>query len=217
MLKPFYRLLEIPAVYRLITGLLGPGGSRLREPYYQKAFRPSVARVLDLGCGPALNTPEPEGLLVGVDINESYIRRYTGGFADQNPAWVLIPPPGRRRLGFLASADSLPFADGIFDEARSSSFFHHLSDEQASHALKEINRCLKPGGRMVIFEDVWPRRAWTRPLAWLTRRFDRGTHMRSEAGLLTLFRMACPGNWVWERFTYTYTGLECLCLQYVKS
>ncbi len=215
-MRLLYKLLEIPLVYRLITGILGPGGSRLRKPYYQKVFRLSVARVLDVGCGPALNTPEPDGLLVGVDINESYIRRYTGGFLDQNPEWVLNPPSARRRLGFLASADALPFADGTFDEARSSSFFHHLSDGQANQALREISRCLKPGARMVIFEDVWPLRAWTRPLAWLIRRLDRGSHMRSESELLALLKKTCPGSWEWERFTYTYTGLECLCLQYVK-
>lgn len=217
MIKKLHKLLEKPLVYRVITGIIGPGGSRLRKPFYQKVFHRSTARVLDIGCGPALNTPEPDGVLVGVDINPSYLRKYTGGFLDEDPALILHPPSSRRRLGFLASADRLPFGNETFEEARSSSFFHHLSDSEAFHTLREVNRCLKPGGRMIIFEDVWPVRAWARPLAWLARRLDRGIHMRHEERLVALLREACPGNWNWERFTYTYTGLECLCLQYMKS
>lgn len=217
MIKRIYKLLEIPWFYRFVGKLLGPGGATLSKPVYQKVFNRSAERVLDIGCGPKLNTLEPSGLLVGVDINESYLRQYTGGFLDQDTQLVLNPPASRRRLGFLASGDHLPFNDGIFDEVRTSSFFHHLSDKEAAQALKEMNRCLRMGGRMVIFEDVFPFHAWVRPLAWLIRRMDRGRHMRYQEALLKLCQESCPGSWEWFRFTYTYTGMEYLCLQYFKK
>jgi len=218
MRKLIYKILEIPFFYRVITGMLGPGGARLRRKYYQKVFNQPAQRILDLGCGPALTTPVPgpQTLVTGVDVNESYLRHYTGGFLDKDPGLVLNPPPARYRLGFLSPADHLPFSDALFDEARSNSFFHHLTDVEVDKVLKEVLRCLQPGGRMVMFDAVWPRRTWARPLAWLILRMDRGTHMRNEAQLTGLFKNACPGDWKWERFTYTYTGLECLCLQYVK-
>jgi len=217
MFRAIYRVLEIPFVYRFVTTLLGPGGPRLRRRIEQKAFEPPAKKVLDVGCGPWLLTLEPQGLLVGVDINEAYVRDFTHGFVDRDPAIVLDPPEPRRRLGYVASADKLPFADGSFDEIRSSSLFHHLPDQVAAQALREMHRCLSKGGKLVMFDMIWPKNAWTRPLAWLIVRNDRGTHVRTEQQLVDLFRFACPGPWVWERHTYTYTGLELLCLRYVKE
>jgi SAM-dependent methyltransferase len=216
MLRGIYRLLEIPFIYELATSLLAPGGRRLIKPLHQKAFRASTGRVLDVGCGPSLNTPAPQGLIVGVDINPSYVRQYTGGFVDQEPQLIFNPPPARQRLGFVVSADQLPFPDGSFDEARSNAIFHHLPEAVALKALQEMKRCLRPGGRIVLLDAVWPEKAWKRPLAWLTLRFDRGTFVRSQEQMLRLSQEACPGDWKWERRTITYTGMEYLCLEYIK-
>lgn len=212
-----YRLLEIPFVYRLSQVLLAPGQYRFLEPIFKRIFNHPAQRVLDVGCGPHLNTTEPQGLLVGVDINPSYINQYTGGFVDEDPRLILAPPPSRRRLGYVASADQLPFADGSFDEVRTFGLFHHLTDEQTRKTLQEMNRCLGRGGRMVVLDNVWPLRAWTRPLAWLTRRLDRGKHVRTQEELHHMILEACPGSWTWERNTYTYTGLEHMCFQCVKN
>jgi SAM-dependent methyltransferase len=214
--EKIYRLLEIPFVYRLSQFLLAPGINRLMKPVHQKLFSRSEGKVLDVGCGPTLTTPEPDGLLVGVDINETYLKDYTGGFLDTDPHLVLNRPLSRRRLGFAASAERLPFADESFDEARSNGLFHHLPDEIALRAFREMYRCVRSGGRIVILDAVWPLRVWTRPIAWLTRRFDRGPHVRSQEEMLRLSQNACPGDWEWERRTGTYSGLEYLFLQYVK-
>jgi SAM-dependent methyltransferase len=182
---------------------------------FKKVFRPSRGSVLDVGCGPTLITPKPDGLLVGVDVNESYLRKYTGGFLDQDPQAVSSPP--RTCLGFLAPAEHLPFADDSFDEARATGFLHHLPQENAAGAIREMHRCLRRGGRLIVLEDVWPRRAWTRPIAWLIRRLDRGEYMRTEEELLALFQEARPGNWEYRRFTYTLVGHELLWLSQVKE
>lgn len=51
------------------------------------------------------------------------------------------------KLGnFLA----LPFFEGQFDFAATSFAFHHLNEEQQLLALEEMNRVLKPQGRLVI-------------------------------------------------------------------
>lgn len=42
-------------------------------------------------------------------------------------------------------AFELPFADGSFDYAISSLFFHHLSDEQIPQALREMSRAARRG------------------------------------------------------------------------
>ena len=123
MIKFFYRLLEIPMVYRVVGFILGPGGPYLRKKINKKVFRNPSHKALDVGCGPAPTTPEPLELLVGLYVNESYIKEYTGGYIDTDPNLVLTSPPGRRRLGYVASATQMPFLDGCFDEVRSALFF----------------------------------------------------------------------------------------------
>lgn len=217
LFRKLYGLLEIPSVYSFATKLLTPGSNQLNPPFFKRTFDLPGACVLDVGCGPALHTPEPEGLLVGVDVNESYIRKYTGGFLDTDARKVLVPPSGRRRLGFIVSSVDLPFGDGFFDEARTCAVFHHLTDEEVGKTLLEMKRCLRPGGRIVIVDMVWPARPWARPIAWLTMRLDRGRFVRSQEKLLGICRDACPGIWKFERFTYTYTGMEFLSLKWTKT
>ena len=184
---------------------------------FERAFNQSHGVVLDVGCGPKLTTPPPKGLLVGVDINESYLLKYTGGFLDVDPQSVFHPPVSRNRLGFLAPADRLPFAEGSFDEARATGFLHHLPNDQLIEAIREMHRCLRKGGRLIALEDVWPLRAWARPLAWLIRRLDRGDYMRTQEELLKLFQEACQGTWECSRYTYTLTGTELLYLRLIKK
>ena len=57
-----------------------------------------------------------------------------------------------QRTGFLvASAESLPFADGSFDKIYGVSVLEHFANGE--HALKEAHRCLKPGGALVFTND----------------------------------------------------------------
>ena len=216
-MKFIYRILEIPIVYQVVGFILGPGGPYLRNKINQKVFSIPSRKALDVGCGPAPTTPEPLELLVGLDVNESYIKQYTGGHVDTDPKLVLTPPPNRSRLGYVASAVQMPFTDGCFDEIRSVSFFHHLSDEQTADTLKEMIRCLRPAGRLIMFDMIWPAHPWLRPIAWFVVSFDRGRYVRTEQRMVSLFQKACPGEWHWERHTYTFTGLELLCLQYIKK
>lgn len=212
-----YKILGHPLVYRLAMVFLTPGSRRLVRTLHQKIFKPLSGPLLDVGCGPALYTPEPEGLLVGIDVSEAYIKSYTGGFVDQDPRSVLNPPEGRRRLGFVSTATRLPFPAEVFEEVRACAVLHHLSDLEVGEAIHEMKRCLRPGGRMITIDPVWPQRPWFRPIAWLTVRFDRGRYVRRQEEMLRLLQSVCPGQWNWVRQTVTYTGLEHLCLEYVKS
>jgi len=52
---------------------------------------------------------------------------------------------------FQAEFDALPFADGQFDLAVFNSSFHYSTDYQIT--LREIRRCLRPRGRVVILDS----------------------------------------------------------------
>ncbi len=80
----------------------------------------------------------------------------------------------------VADAQSLPFADGEFDTVVTACTFCSVPDPL--QGLREVHRCLKPGGRLLMFEHV---RSRIGPIAVaqdlmtpLTRRF--GTDMNRD-------------------------------------
>ena len=58
--------------------------------------------------------------------------------------------PDRFRCDYFdAEAEQFPYNDGIFDTAVCSEVIEHLRHDPA-HMLREINRVLKPGGRLIL-------------------------------------------------------------------
>ena len=212
----FYKLLEIPVFYSLSQMLLLPGSRLLTKNQYSRIFRGSRGIVLDVGCGPALTTPSPNGIIVGVDINIQYLKKFIGIGIDANLQFIPNKSEKEIRLGIVSSADSLPFHDSVFDESRSLGLLHHICTESAINVVKEMIRCTRPGGHIIILDNVWPRRAFCRPLAWLIRRFDRGKYVRTEGNLFDLVNQACQGKWEKQRFLYSFTGLEIISLRIQK-
>jgi SAM-dependent methyltransferase len=203
-----YRVLEIPWVYDLVQHLFAPGHRRLQERAFARIEFDTVGPVLDVGCGPRLKTPDAD-LVFGTDVNADYIRQFTGGAIDVDPELVDDPPPlGRRRLGYVSPAESLPFADGRFAEVRCRSLLHHLPHEIAVRAIREMVRCTAPGGRVILIDPVWPRHGWLRPLPWLIMKLDRGEWVRTEEDLLALAEEACPGDWSIRRYLLSYHATE---------
>jgi SAM-dependent methyltransferase len=211
-----YRLLEIPWIYTLANWALAPGARQGLKRQFDSVFSLDSERVLDVGCGPRLITPQPEGLVAGVDINAAYIKSYAGTI-DQDPGLLKDDPKRQPPIyGFVCSATDLPFEENFFDEARTLGLLHHLPDDMAQAAIREMHRCVKPGGCLIVIDNVWPRSKAKRPLAWLTRRFDRGEFIRDESQLAHLIEEAVPGVWRRTRFTYTLTGLEAVSFYLCK-
>lgn len=103
-------------------------------------------RVLDLGCGPGvaactLAGEVPAGSVTGLDISEELL-------AQANLHRTQL---GIENLAFQrGSVYELPFADDSFDFVYGRFVFQHLADP--THALAEIRRVLKPGGRICIMD-----------------------------------------------------------------
>jgi len=193
-----HRLLERPGVYRLAQRVLAPGGSEI-DRVYDEVYGSVQGRVLDVGCGPRPDTPLPRGTIVGLDVNHAYIRSY-------------CEPDSRDRsdctkLGLVGSAATMPFADETFDECRGAAVLHHLPDTLARDALREMCRTVRRGGRVAIFDMIWPRSFTASPLAWLICRFDRGAWVRTEDELTRLARTSYDGPWQTRRFSYSWTRL----------
>jgi ubiquinone/menaquinone biosynthesis C-methylase UbiE len=109
--------------------------------------------VLDVGCGPGfyvadlLDRVGPDGSVTGVDPSEAMLEMTRRRVAGHGNVTVLE-----------GGATALPVGDGAFDRMLSVQVFEYLED--ASAALAEARRVLKPGGRIVVWDIDWSTLSW---------------------------------------------------------
>jgi SAM-dependent methyltransferase len=108
-------------------------------------------RVLDLGCGPGIDTMAlservgPTGEVHGADhdaamVVEANRRAEAAGVAG-------------RVFHRQTDAGALPWPDGFFDATRSERVFQHLLDPE--RAFAEMVRVTRAGGRVVVLDGDW--------------------------------------------------------------
>ena len=130
-----------------------PAIRRLKQRSYELLCASEGSRVIDVGCGPGIDTSElglrvgPTGQVVGVD---------------HDAAMVAAAETEARRVGVsgwtrhqVAAGTALPFATDSFDAARSERMFQHLADPGPALALAELRRVTRPGGRIVVADTDW--------------------------------------------------------------
>ena len=105
--------------------------------------------VLDIGCGAGVDTilagkmVGPLGKAVGVDMVPEMVER-----AKENLGMTDL-----ENVAFMkASAEELPFANDDFDVVISNGVFNLIPDKLK--ALAEVCRVLKPGGRLMVADQV---------------------------------------------------------------
>jgi ubiquinone/menaquinone biosynthesis C-methylase UbiE len=108
--------------------------------------------VLDVGCGTgslaiaAKRKVGAQGCVCGIDAPPEMIARATAKTAN----WRIDVPFK------TAVAEALPFADATFDVALSTLRLHHLPRKIRQQCLSEIQRVLKPGGRLLVVDFAKP-------------------------------------------------------------
>lgn len=203
MLRSLYRILDVPAIYAVSQALLAPGAKQLLTRELRKPFRglPPGRLVLDVGCGPSSWLFRLNLHPVGLDLSLPYVKQYS-----QNG-----------HIGVVGSAGGLPFVSESFDTVFTIGLLHHLSDKLAGQSLREMLRVCRAGGSLVVIDAVMSRSPWRRPLAHLARRMDRGGYIRTEETFRCPLEENIPHPKELERFTYSWTGLECLACTATKS
>jgi SAM-dependent methyltransferase len=158
-------LFDNPTVFALSQRLIPFTPMVCEDLIRRQIVAPAGAKVLDIGCGVGSHRRFfPGAEYVGIDINSDYVTRAT-----------------RLHGGDFRTMDAtrLEFRDASFDLTLCVAAFHHLSDEQASAAIRESFRVVKPGGMVHIIDAVLP----ADPEAWFKRWFfnnDRGRFQRTE-------------------------------------
>jgi len=118
-------------------------------------------RVLEVGCGAGLLLREiglaigPHGLAAGVDVSADQIAA-----AARECAGV---PAVKPMVGDIRRLD---YPDGVFDAAVAVQVVEYIED--ASAALAELRRVLKPGGRFHCLATNWDSVFWHGPEVTLT-------------------------------------------------
>ncbi len=186
-------LLRIPFVYRALCRCFNVEAAH-RDLIARAGYRPGM-RTLDIGCGPGdlANYVEPRDY-VGIDVSEAYISDARRRIPAQ---WHVLPA---ERVSELKDSFDLALMFGVF---------HHLSDDQVRATLTGLERVLKPQGRFVLVEAVWPSHFWDLP-GYVIRKLDRGQFVRTEAQWHRLlgerWQMSTP--YMRRNFIIEYFGCE---------
>ena len=145
---------HVARVYDMLEPLMMFGMDRvIRRAVVSLLAAAGCVRVLDVGCGTGTLTrqiaralPDPQrSCVVGVDAATAMI------------AVARRKAQGLPNIAFEAAlAEQLPFADGSFDRAVSTMFFHHINADLKSRALDEMWRTLVPGGTAVVADVTTP-------------------------------------------------------------
>jgi SAM-dependent methyltransferase len=136
-----------------------------------RAHLTNVGRTLDLGCGTGIYAGFfPASSYVGADLNPDYISAAQSKFPD-HPFVV-------------QDATRTSFRDNEFDACMISGVLHHLDDDLATRMVKEAARVVRPGGVIVVWEDIPS--AWWNLLGHVIHRLDLGSHIRTSVGYRSL-------------------------------
>lgn len=105
--------------------------------------------VLDIGCGSGVDVivaamiTGPAGKVVGMDFSPEMLQRAKKNLSRTELKNVFFE---------VAPADNLPLADQDFDVVISNGAFNLVADK--SKALSEVFRVLKPGGRLMVADQI---------------------------------------------------------------
>lgn len=141
-------------------------------------------RILEVGCGTAsilirvrdIRFRHPGSKCYGIDTSFTMLER-----ARRNIC--------RRDLGgsvFIAAApaSSLPFRDDSFSVVLLAFVIKHLSDKTLTSALREANRVLVPGGRLVMWEFLPSSMKWANRYVYSVTRAIKLRNREEVASML---------------------------------
>ncbi|MGE0789906.1 MAG: class I SAM-dependent methyltransferase [Sandaracinaceae bacterium] len=105
-------------------------------------------RALDVACGTGrslvqLHAAHPDLRLYGLDLSPYYAQEARENLRDVPDVSIVAE-----------NAESMPFADGLFDVVTSVYLFHELPRAARRKVVREMKRVLRPGGLLVLEDSA---------------------------------------------------------------
>jgi ubiquinone/menaquinone biosynthesis C-methylase UbiE len=184
-----HKVASHPWVYDRIQNAVGVSQVYAKlAPHLRNA--PENALVLDIGggTGSVKSHCSPHHRYVCLDIEWEKLQGFRGKFPQGDGIW--------------GDATRLPIADGTVDTAICMFVAHHLNDGLLPTMLSEVERMLRPGGRLILLDPVLDKQRIAGRILW---KLDRGSFPRSASVLTRIMeqRFALE-HWdefaVWHRY-----------------
>ncbi|MFQ5544190.1 MAG: corrinoid protein-associated methyltransferase CpaM [Nitrospiria bacterium] len=159
------RILEsAPERYDKGISLLTLG--RLNEVYNRLASHIKKGqKVLDIGCGTGamtLRAAQKGAAVKGIDINSQMLEMAQKRAREKNLTQNI-------ELCEMGIAELCNEESQSYDIVMSTLCFSELSENEVTYTLKEVNRVLRPGGLLLIADEVRSNHAAKRILNWLLK------------------------------------------------
>lgn len=147
--EPYIPALRFRFLTRFYDGVVGLllKEKTLKERLLRQAAIEPGHRVLDVGCGTATLT-----LLVQRQASLAFVVGVDGDLETLALARAKASAGGTPLRLCVALGQALPFADGTFERAVSSLFFHHLTRSAKRAVSSAVGRVLVPSGELHILD-----------------------------------------------------------------
>jgi len=153
---------------------LGDASMALKKDLMSILTTIPLTSVLEVGCGIGRFTPSLTGLaakVTAIDLSPNMLFR-----AKENTENLISPP-----TLINASSDSLPFPSSIFDCAIEVTVFQHLvNDFIWSRSIAEVVRVVKPGGYILLCDELGLYNHQISPFTHLRTKRDHYLEMRTK-------------------------------------
>jgi len=200
-----FRLLNHPLIYATVVRIFSLGGRdrKLRGFFDKLLAQECQGAVLEVGSGTCQYR----------DVYLKYLHNYVA--SDINLKYLQYSQKSEKFLWYTTcDCASLPFISRSFDRVFALYLFHHLSDDVLLGTINEVQRCLKPNGKIIIVDTLCPEKRWDL-LGWMLSRFDRGQYFRQRQSLINLIQRSgnfqidaidnIPGSWPYSMTAYILT------------
>jgi ubiquinone/menaquinone biosynthesis C-methylase UbiE len=165
LLKVAHRIASHPWVYDKIQKTVGVNKVYARlEPVLQRAGAGDLVLDIGGGTGTLKNHCAADTRYVCLDIEWDKLEGFRSKFPHGNGIW--------------GDATSMPISSGSVDTAICMFVAHHLDDELLPKMLGEVQRTLRPGGRVILLDPIFDRKRTAGRILW---KLDRGSFPRTPS------------------------------------